>query len=74
MDSMNLYGMVMSQYRTISAFAEAVGWKRGKATRILNGIQEPDANDMCAMANALHITSQQQFMDLFFNQVSTMWT
>lgn len=71
---MGYRGLVLSKYKSISEFAQAVGWSRNKASRIVNGIQEPDANDMEIMAKALDIRTPERFMDIFFDQLSTMWT
>lgn len=74
MIEMNLRGMVLSKYKTIGAFADAVGWKRNKASRIVNGVQEPDITDIQNMAKALEIDSQDAFIRIFFAPLSTMWT
>lgn len=70
----NYRGLIFSKYKNITAFASAVGWTRNKASRIANGIQEPDAEDMEKMADALGINSPEQFMHVFFGQLSTKWT
>ena len=70
----NFRGLIFSKYKNITEFASAVGWTRNKASRIANGIQEPDAEDMERMADALGITSPEQFMYIFFRSLSTKWT
>lgn len=70
----NFRGLIFSKYKNITEFASAVGWTRNKASRIANGIQEPDAEDMEKMADALDITSPEQFMHIFFRSLSTKWT
>lgn len=70
----NYRGLIFSHYKNITEFAQAVGWTRNKASRIANGIQEPDAEDMERMADALGINSPEQFMHIFFKSLSTKWT
>lgn len=74
MDTVNLRGLVYSKYKTISEFADAVGWKRGKAGRILSGTQEMDVSDIQTVAQALGICSREEFTLIFFPALSTMWT
>lgn len=65
-------GAVLTRFHTISAFAEAVGWKRGKACRIVNGIQPPSVSDIEEMAECLNITDAGTFLNVFFPQMFTM--
>lgn len=69
-----LRGAVLSKYKSIGSFAEAVGWKRNKVSRILNGVQEATASDIEVMAKNLDINSQDLFMSIFFASLSTKWT
>ena len=71
---MGYRGLVYAKYRNITEFAEAIGWSRNKASRIVNGVQEPDAKEMEQMANVLGIDSPEEFARIFFNKLSTMWT
>lgn len=71
---MTYRGLVFSKYRNISEFAQAIGWSRNKASRVVNGIQEPDANDMEKMAELLDINTPEAFIDIFFKGLSTKWT
>lgn len=73
-EMMTLRGIVLSRYKTIGAFADAVGWKRSKTSRVLNGTQIPDVNDVSDMAKCLEITSQETFMQIFFCSLSIKWT
>lgn len=75
MDSMlTLRGIVLSKFKTIGEFADAIGWKRSKASRILNGVQVPDVVDAQKMAESLEIDSAELFMQIFFHSLSTKWT
>ena len=71
---MTYRGLVFSKYKNISEFASAIGWSRNKASRIINGIQEPDANDMEKMAEVLDIKTPEAFISIFFRNMSTKWT
>ena len=70
----NYRGIVLSQYKSITDFAVSIGWTRNKASRIVNGKQEPDAKDMERMAEVLEINTPEKFMDIFFDKLSTKWT
>jgi hypothetical protein len=74
MDVMNLRGAVLSRFNTIGAFADAVGWKRNKASRVLNGLQEMDVSDIQAVTEVLGIDSREDFTHIFFPSMSTKWT
>ena len=71
---MTYRGLVFSKYKNISEFASAIGWSRNKASRIVNGIQEPDADDMEKMAEVLGIKTPEAFISIFFRNLSTKWT
>lgn len=62
----NLYGLAMSQYKTVTNFANNMGWGRQKASRIINGRQELTATDMEQLRDALHIDDADTFMQIFF--------
>ncbi len=69
-----LRGRIIAKYRTLGAFADAVGWKRNKASRIVNGAQDMDINDIQVVAHALDIDDCADFITLFFPAMSTKWT
>lgn len=71
---LNLRGAVLGKYRTIEEFANAIGWKRGKASRIINGVQEPNSTEIQEMTACLEIDTIQGFVQIFFASLSTMWT
>lgn len=73
MDAKKLKGLILQKFYTISAFADSVGWKRNKASRIINGLQEPSIPDIVAIAGALNL-SEQEFFDIFFSRLSTLCT
>ena len=53
MEQTTFRGVVYSKYKTIAAFAQAIGWTRQKATNIVNGVQEPSLDDVDKMSRAL---------------------
>lgn len=67
---MNLRGVVLSHYKNITQFAKAIGWERGKASRIVNGQQQPSKVDMEKMITLLGI-NQDAVAPLFFGQMFT---
>lgn len=73
MDTKTLKGLILQKFYTISAFADSVGWSRNKASRIINGLQEPSIPDIVAICEALDLT-EKEFFDIFFIQLSTMCT
>lgn len=73
-DILTLRGAVLSRYKSIGEFSDAVGWSRNKAGRIIRGEQSPTDVEIQQMAEALKISSQDVFMQIFFAPLSTMWT
>lgn len=73
-DKITMRGAVLSKFKSVSSFADTLGWKRNKASRVLNGVQEPTLSDIEAMAMALNIHTVEVFADIFFPSLSTMWT
>lgn len=65
-----LRGLVFSKYPSISTFAKAIGWSRGKASRIANGTQQPSRDDMEALIKLLEIP-QQSVAPVFFGTMFT---
>lgn len=65
-------GEVFKKYDSISAFANAIGWKYGKASRIVKGSQRPDAIAMEQIAQCLNISDAEKFVSIFFPTLSTM--
>ncbi|MBO5987293.1 MAG: helix-turn-helix transcriptional regulator [Lachnospiraceae bacterium] len=64
-------GTVFSRFNSIESFAREIGWKRNKASRIVNGIQRPSADDMEQMAKCLKIPDAQAFCSIFFPGLTT---
>lgn len=71
---MGYRSLVLGKYKSIAEFADAIGWSRNKASRIVNGVQEPDAEEMEQMAELFGINTADQFMEIFFARLSTKWT
>ena len=71
MEIITLKGVVLSKYDSVQKFAQAIGWNRNKAIRILNGIQRITAKDIDEIASILDISSSDTFMQLFFPRLFT---
>lgn len=69
-----LRGLVLSKYRTITDFSNAIGWKRNRSGRILRGEQELSMNDIIDLTLTLDIDDRDLFDNIFFPQLSTKWT
>lgn len=70
--NLNLRGAVLQKYPSASAFGKAMGWPRQKASDIMNGRRQPDADEMILIATDLGINDAKAFMALFFPSLSTM--
>lgn len=66
----SLRGLVLSKYKTVTEFARAIGWERGKASRIINGSQEPGKKDMEQII-ALFNIEKGAVAPLFFGSMFT---
>jgi len=53
--NVGIRGVVYDRYKSIAAFADAIGWTRQKATLIINGNQEPNLDDVDKMSKALNL-------------------
>lgn len=62
-----LRGRIVERFKTITAFAAAIGWSPRKAFDIVNGKQEPSARDIENMAKALQIEIPSELHSLFFS-------
>lgn len=49
----NLRGKVYSRFKSITAMARTLGWTKQKASRIVNGLQEPTIDDVKSLSDAL---------------------
>lgn len=67
----HIRGLVFSMYPSIASFANSIGWKRNKASRIVNGVQRPSAEDMEAMSKCLKISDPEIFVSIFFADMFT---
>ena len=64
-------GAVFSKFNSIISFADAIGWHRNKASRIVNGKQSPSAEDMQQMVKCLNIDDASAFVAIFFPDTFT---
>ncbi len=65
----SLRGMVFSKYKSVSDFARALGWRRQKVGKIVNGDRVPTVKDVEEMASVLNLRDVHSFMTVFFPQV-----
>lgn len=68
-----LRGAVLTKFSSITAFADAMNWDRKKASRVVNRVQKPSADDMEKIADVIGIHEHKQFIDVFFPHLSTKW-
>ena len=68
-----LRGAVLTKFPSISCFAKEMNWDRKKASRIINRIQKPSADDMEQMAKILGVNDSDSFVRIFLPSVPTMW-
>ena len=55
----------MSRFRSYSDFAKALGWSTPKVSRIINGAQNPDVEEMKLMAKVLGVENAEEIVALF---------
>lgn len=63
----NLKGIVISKFGSISAFSKEIGWCYSKTNRIVNGRQLPDASEIKDMARALNIDDPALVSSVFLS-------
>ena len=68
-----LRGAVLAKFPNISSFANALGWDRKKASRIVNRQQLPTAKDMDQMTDCLGVDNADDFVHLFLPMIPTKW-
>ena len=68
-----LRGAVLAKFPNISCFANALGWDRKKASRIVNRQQLPSAKDMYQMSDCLEIDNAEDFVHIFLPDIPTKW-
>lgn len=68
---LTIRGLVFSKFNSISEFANAIGWQRNKAARIINKKQEPSKKDMEDMITVLEIP-EASVAPVFFGSMFTM--
>ncbi len=69
-----LRGRVIEKYGSLSNFAEALGWSARKVSYIVGEKQSPTAKETEEMAKRLDVDNAQDFMRIFYPQMSIKWT
>lgn len=64
MDLCRLRGEIVAEYRTQTAFADAIGWHKNKVTKMLTGKYKPDTDEVVEIAGLLHL-DVPKFCDIF---------
>ena len=66
MDNENkIRGAVLSRFKSVSEFAQAIGWNYAKTHRIVIGVQKPDTDDIRQMCATLNITDTDKLRPFF---------
>ena len=63
----NLRGLIVSKFGSISKFSDYIGWCYSKSNRIVNGKQDPDAKDIKKMVEALEINDPRIITKIFLS-------
>ena len=71
MPDISLKGMIISKCGSVAKFADELGWKYSKASRIANGRQDPTATDIKSMVRLFGIQLPELFCSIFFGEKST---
>ncbi len=66
-------GLIFGRYRNIKEFSNAIGWNRSKTSRVLNGTQEPNSDEMREFAELFGL-SADEFIEIFFDGAFTKCT
>ena len=69
-----LRGKIVEEYHTIAAFSDAIGWSRRKGSYVATGRQCMTVNEVARCAEMLNINKAEDFMRIFFPEVSIIWT
>lgn len=69
MDLCRLRGEIVAEYRTQTAFADAIGWHKNKVTKMLTGKYKPDTDEVATITNLLHLDASK-FCDIFLPKKS----
>ena len=70
---LTLKGVVLSKYGSCVKFADAMGWNRNKADRILNGKQDPSLRDIGHRVRRMSLPDDL-IVPLFFGTMFTKRT
>ena len=71
---MKLKGKIIGKFGTIEKFCTVSGWSRRKITALIHGRQKISKSDIVTLSNILEINNKDEFLDIFFDELSTMWT
>lgn len=63
-----LFMLVISKFRSVSAFGKKLRWTRQKANRIVRGRSEPTLQEAKAILKVLDMDNPQDAYNLFFGE------
>ena len=69
MNLRRLRGEIVAEYRTQTAFADAIGWHKNKVTKMLTGKYKPDTDEVAEITDLLHLDASK-FCDIFLPRKS----
>ena len=67
---LTLKGIALSKYGSCTRFANEMGWNRSKASRILNGKQSPNMQDIKQLTDKMEIP-KDAIVPIFFGTMFT---
>lgn len=59
-----LRGEIVAEYKTQTAFAEAIGWHKNKVSKMLCGLYKPDTDEVSLIASVLRL-DERKYCDIF---------
>ena len=69
MNVCRLRGEIAAEFKTQSAFAEAIGWYKNKVSKMLNGEYKPNTDEVALIADVLHL-DERRYCDVFLQKIS----
>ncbi len=65
-DTNRLRGAIYTEYPSMAAMADSLGWTRQRLSRIVQGQRVPDVDDVREIRHALKRTSWNEIIGIFF--------
>ena len=58
MDTARLRGEIVAKFKTQTAFANAMNWNKNKVTKMLNGLYNPDIDEVALIVQTLGLSEK----------------